>query len=270
MAIRAHSAAGVRVNVVIGGTGIGVSTTTEFEEILRLQYAGFIEADSAQSIQLTVELTPPLTLDPDADIQVRGEGSRWTMERGDFHASYDSATRVGKVWQSASRQSLDSVIRIIHSLTLAEETGFLLHAASAIRGDRAFLFSGKSGAGKTTISSLAPPDVHLLTDEVSYVRNVSGRWTAFGTPFAGELARPGENRSARVEALYLLRHGSENRTELLSAASAARSILRNVLFFADDANLTRRVFDTICAFVEAVPVLELSFLPDAGVWELIH
>lgn len=258
------------MNVVIGGTAIRISTSAAFEEVLRAQYTGFIEPHSPQSIGITVDLTSPSAPDPDADIQVRREGAQWIMDRGDFHATYDPASRTGTVRQSASRQSLDSVIRIIHSLTLAGECGFLVHAASAIRGDRAFLFSGPSGAGKTTLSGLAPADVHLLTDEVSYVRKVAGTWMAFGTPFAGELARPGENRSAEVESLLFLRHGDGNAIAPMNAATATRSLLRNVLFFAADAELTRRLFDIVCDFVDSVRVSELSFLPDSRVWELIH
>jgi hypothetical protein len=109
-----------------------------------------------------------------------------------------------------------------------------------------------------------------LTDEISYVRKLAGKWMAFGTPFAGELARAGENRSAAVENMFLLKHGTENRVRPLNAAAAARSLLRNILFFADDSVLARRLFDTVCEFVESVSVFELSFLPDARVWEWIR
>ena len=62
------------------------------------------------------------------------------------------------------------MLRIVHTLVLARQGGFLLHSASAIRNGKAFLFAGVSEAGKTTISRLAPPDATLLTDEISYVR----------------------------------------------------------------------------------------------------
>jgi ABC-type iron transport system FetAB ATPase subunit len=72
------------------------------------------------------------------------------------------------------------VLRILHTLLLAAEGGFLVHAASAVRNGRAFLFAGLSGAGKTTIAGLAPPDATLLTDEISYVRKLDDHYYAFG------------------------------------------------------------------------------------------
>jgi hypothetical protein len=197
------------------------------------------------------------------------------------------------VRQTANPYSIDSVLRILHSLILAREGGFLLHAAGAIRNGRAFLFAGVSGAGKTTLCRLAPPDVALLTDEVSYVREVRIRdsgvrsqnedcssltpdtrhlkpaFVAFGTPFAGELARVGENLRAPVAALYLLAQGAENRVEAVRDADAARALLQNILFFAKDEELVRLVFQSASDFVSRVPVSRLVFTPDSRAWELV-
>jgi len=127
-----------------------------------------------------------------------------------------------------------------------------------------------SEAGKTTISRLAPPDVTLLTDEISYVRRQGDGYTAFGTPFTGELAKLGENVSAPIAALYLLGKGPENRIQSITAVEAARSLLANLLFFAKDGALVRSVFHAAFEFVQRVPASRLTFFPDARVWELIR
>jgi hypothetical protein len=152
---------------------------------------------------------------------------------------------------------------------LAREGGLLLHSASAIRNGKAFLFAGVSGAGKTTISRLAPSDAILLTDEISYLRPQGSNYIAYGTPFTGELAKLGENVSAPVAALYLLAQGPENRIDPVPAAEAARSLLANVLFFAEDQEFVQYAFHAACEFADRVPVSRLTFIPDARVWELI-
>jgi len=260
---------------------------------------------SVSSFQLEVELVPPGIVSDAEDVRVRREGRRWVMERGDFRAEWDLEHRRGWVRQSPNPYSIDSVLRILHSLILARNGGFLVHAASAIRNGRTFLFAGVSGAGKTTISRLAPPDVTLLTDEISYVRevrsqksevrsrneedpkeatpssttrirsltpdtwNLTPAYEAFGTPFAGELARIGENLRAPVAALYLLAQGRGNKFEAVSQAEAARALLKNILFFAQDEELVRLVSQSAFDFVSRVPVRRLIFAPDARVWELI-
>jgi hypothetical protein len=292
----------------IGAMPILVRTDSpEFARLLEGRYGGFVRpATLRPAFELEIELAPPGIINPDVEVRVRLDSGQWVMERGDFHAEWNPERRQGWVRQTINPYAIDAVLRILHSLILAREGGFLVHAASAVRNGRAFLFSGVSGAGKTTISRLAPPDVVLLTDEISYVRpreqgtgnreqvtgnsNVPGladggqrslpslfpipcslfpAYEAFGTPFAGELARVGENLRAPLAALYFLAQGPENRIEPVSEAEAARGLLRNILFFAQDAELVRRVFESVLDFVSRVPVRRLVFAQDARVWELI-
>jgi len=255
----------------IGGMPILMRTdSAEFAALLEDRYGSFIDAPSSERIfALDVELIPPPTTSADEEVSVRLESGRWIMTRGDFRAEWDPRTSQGWVRQSANPYSIDGVLRILHSLFLAREGGFLVHAASAVRNGRAFLFAGVSGAGKTTLSRLAPPDAEVLTDEISYVRPTADGYEAFGTPFAGELARIGANLRAPLAALYLLVQGPENRVEPVDPAEAARAVLRNILFFAHDEELVGLIFKSVFDFVARVPVQRLVFTPDARAWELI-
>ncbi|MBZ5666643.1 MAG: hypothetical protein LAO30_18780 [Acidobacteriia bacterium] len=255
--------------VEIGGIPIALSTCDQgFLDLLRQRYAGFLSPSRPEfDLQFDLTSTGPVS---DDDVRVRREGGDWLLERGDFHARWDPRTGRGSVRQNANPYSLDSVLRILHSLILAERGGFLLHAASAICDGRAYLFSGVSGAGKTTMTRLAPADVTLLTDEISYLRPSTGGYSAFGTPFAGELARAGENCSAPVSALFFLEQGPKNRVDELSSADAVRRLMRNILFFAEDHALVEKLLATACDFVARIPIRRLTFYPDARVWDDIR
>lgn len=259
-----------QVPIEIGGLPIGVRTSdSDFAAMLRHRYGHFVRDGITVNCHLDVETVVPQKINPDEEVSVTRSGNEWLVERGDFLARWDPAERHGTVRQSANPYSIDAVLRIIHSLMLANEGGFLLHGASAIRNGTAFLFSGVSGAGKTTISRLAPVDVTLLTDEISYIRPEGSGYRAFGTPFAGELAKIGENVSAPLEAVFLLAKGRENRIDELKPTEAARTILRNMLFFAEDEGLVNRLFETALQVVSRVTVRRLTFFPDRHVWDLI-
>ena len=258
--------------IEIGGMPVRVHTTDPaFLSLLRERYDGFVTSSQGgeAEIDFDIELAPSRFADPEAMARVTQYRGRWTLERGDFRAEWEPESRRGSIRQTANPYSIDAVLRIVHTLVLARQGGFLLHSASAIRNGKAFLFAGVSEAGKTTISRLAPPDATLLTDEISYVREQDAGYIAYGTPFTGELAKLGENVSAPIAALYLLAKGAENRIDPIPPAEAARSLLANLLFFAEDEELVQATFHSAFEFVSRVPVSRLTFVPDARVWELI-
>ncbi len=271
------------VTVEIGGIPILLQPSDpKFCDVLESRYESFATrnapntaADRQRSAcRFEIHLDPRgRASDEDARVTREPWASLWHFRRGDFDATWDPRAGHGRITQCPNPYSIDTVLRITHSLVLAEEGGFLLHAASAIRNNRAFLFAGVSGAGKTTISRLAPPDATVLTDEISYIRRAAKKrknYVAFGTPFAGELARIGANTSAPLEALYLLVQGPENRIASISKIDAARAIMRHVLFFAEEKDLVAKVFDSVLEFVSRVNVAQFIFTPDARAWELIR
>ncbi len=255
--------------VEVGGIPVSLSTDSEsFRDLLCQRYSGFLSSSRAE-YELDFQLTEQGTVSDD-DVRVHREGRQWRIERGDFYAEWNPDSGCGLVKQTPNPYSLDSVLRILHSLIVAARGGFLLHAASAICDGRAYLFSGVSGAGKTTMTRLAPPAISLLTDEISYVRHGAGGYSAYGTPFAGELAKSGENCSAPVSVLFFLEQGPENRIDEISPAEAVRRLMRNILFFANDRELVEKLLATACDFVAGVPIRCLTFYPDSKVWDTIR
>jgi hypothetical protein len=267
---RRLSQASQSVTVEIGDVPILLRPSdSKFCDVLEERYAGFLNPDSNPACRFEIQLDPK-GRPSDEDSRVTRQGDLWSFQRGDFRATWNPRAGRGRIEQCPNPYSIDAVLRITHSLVLAEEGGFLVHAASAIRGGGAYLFAGVSGAGKTTMARLAPPDVTVLTDEISYVRRIGNRYKAYGTPFAGELARVGANTSAPLETLYLLVQGPENRIKAVPKIEAARALMRHVLFFAEEKEMVSRVFDSVLQFVSRVEVAQLVFTPDARAWELIR
>jgi hypothetical protein len=258
------------VVIEIGGLPIRLrSGNPAFLRLVQDRYAGYVSSSDDPSFDFDIELAPPSTECGDEDVSVTWDSGRWLMRRGDFRAEWNPSTAHGRIEQVINPYSLDSVLRIVHTLLLAPKGGFLVHASSAIRNGRAFLFAGVSGAGKTTMARLAPLDAALLTDEISYVTLEDGQYFAVGTPFFGELARVGENLRAPIKCLYLLAKGPENKIEPIVGADAVRALLGNILFFARDPEVVKLVFGAAFDFVSRVPIRRLTFVPDSSVWELI-
>jgi hypothetical protein len=239
---------------------------------LERRFSGFIHESSEPLLEFDLILATPDHVDPDDEVRVSKHGGQWSIERSDCSATFDLTSRRGLIRQPPTPYATDSVLRILHTLLLAERGGVLMHAASAVRNGRAHLFFGPSGAGKSTMVGMAPADATLLSDEVSYIRRDPtdpGGYVACGTPFTGELERVGANTSASLAGLYRLVQGSDHRVEPMSTADAARAVLECVLCFAADATLVKRVFEAACDLVARVPVNTLVFRRDPGAWDLI-
>jgi len=263
--------AGIHEVVInVGGVPLSLHTNDPaFSELLRNRYGDFL-GEAPGEITFDVELVDPIPVTDDAETLVTLRGADWVLERGDFYAEWNAERRLGRIRQSANPYSIDSVLRIVYTLILARQGGFLVHAASATRDNKAFLFSGLSGAGKTTISRLTPPNAKLLTDEISFVRRIGSEYRAFGTPFAGDFGKPGENVSAPVATLYFLDKAETNSVAPVPPAEAVRRLMRNILFFTHDKESVNLVFQSACAFVAAVPTRRLGFYPDERVWDVIE
>jgi hypothetical protein len=260
--------AATRVVVDVGDVPVALETTdTSLATLLQRRFTRFLKPSVAPAFQFDITVVPNALTDEDADLDVRFEDGLWQLRRGDFFATWDPDRGRGSIRQTLNPYAVDTVLRIVHTLLLSKERGFLLHAASAIRNGRAFLFTGPSGSGKTTIVRSAPPDVVVLTDEISYVRRTDEGYVAFGTPFAGEWADVGEPVSAPLAALFRLEWARENSRQPIDRADAVRTLMRNILFFAADRSLTERLLDTACDFAGAVPAFRLA--PDARIWDLI-
>ena len=258
------------LTVEIGGLPIRLRTpNAAFRAQIAERYSSFLRPESRAEMEFELHFSPPDPLSAEEKLEVCCEEGRWQLSRGEFRAAFDLHTRRGHLSFIHNPYSVDTVLRIVHSLLLAPAGGLLLHASGGIRGGRGVLFSGVSGAGKTTIAQLAPPDVQLLTDEISYLRRAGDGFRVYGTPFSGELGIQGQDVSAPLAAIYLIEHGARNRRERVAEAEAVRRLMRNTLFFAQEKRLVADVFSTVCELARRVPVYGLEFLPDARVWEML-
>jgi hypothetical protein len=258
------------LTVAIGGLPIHLkSGDGQYLASLERRFAGFTDRTSRALMEFDVVLAEPGRVDPDDELRVTKRDGRWSIERSDCCATFEFESRRGVIKQPPAPYATDSILRVLHTLMLAPRGGLLMHAASAIRNGGAHVFFGPSGAGKSTMVGMAPADVQLLSDEVSYIRRDTGCFAGCGTPFTGELDRVGANIEAPLAGLYRLVQGASHHLEPMPPADAARTVLESVLCFAADPAVVEQIFETVCRLVNDVPVRTLVFRRDPSAWDLI-
>ena len=172
------------------------------------------------------------------------------MERGDFRAEWNPSTARGRIQQTINPYSLDSVLRIVHTLLLARRAVSSCMLRAPFEMAAPFSFPAFRVRARPRWQGWRLRTPHLLTDEISYVTRRNGRYFAVGTPFFGELARVGENLHAPHRGVVPAgqRSGKQNRAD--RGADAVRGLLGNILFFARDPEFVKLVFDTALRFCQ--------------------
>jgi hypothetical protein len=257
--------------VAIGGIATSVVTRDEvIVDVIKDRYKGFVADDTRADwrLEMSVGAVRPHG-EVDVVVESTGAPDCFSVRRHDFVGTLDLGRRTGWVTLLEPDEiALDSFFRVAYSLALLERGGLVLHSASLVRNDRAWVFCGPSGSGKTTIARMSA-DASLLSDELSIVRVTERGAVAHGTPFWGDLARGGDNVSVEVAGVYLLRQGPSHAVEPLAPGRALAALLPNVVFFARDSRLCRRLLSIAGALVETAPCATLTFRRDPGFWEVL-
>lgn len=200
-------------------------------------------------------------------VNVYSRDGKIVIERTDFSGHLDPDTFEADV-EFAAKYSLEAFLRVVYALILPLMDGLSIHASSVVRGGKAYLFPGKSGAGKTTITELAS-NVTLLTDETSVIRGIGATPIAYGSPFHGTLEIPGDNISAPVAGIYFPVKDKENFLERLSLQAALWKLLPNVNLFGQDHALVEKAFQLSYELAASLPCYNLHFLPEPDFWDCI-
>lgn len=75
------------------------------------------------------------------------------------------------------------ILRRALQLLLAKEHGFIFHMSASKVDGNAYVFMGKSGAGKSTVMEQLTIKYQVLADDMGIIRKENGRYYFYQTPF---------------------------------------------------------------------------------------
>jgi hypothetical protein len=193
-------------------------------------------------------------------LYVERKDDRWIIERADFASSSSSDFRKTVLTVERDKYSFNSWLRVFCTLFGVSRSSILLHSAGVCSGERVYIFPGRSGAGKSTITRLLGKG-SALSDELVLVNSSRKKSViASSTPFWGELKKgSGKLFAAPVGGLFFLRHGPALSVSRLSRGEALKRLLPTILFFAKEQTSIDRLLSLAVGVVQQVPSFELTF-----------
>lgn len=145
-----------------------------------------------------------------------------------------------------------------------------IHTSTIVCNDRAILFLGESGTGKSTHTRLWRENIegaHLLNDDSPIIRSTA---VAYGSPWSGKTPCY-RNLHYPIAAIVRLSQAPHNCIRRLSAIEALGALLPSCPpSFAYDEQLQDAVCETLSQLISTVPVYHLECLPNAEAAQLSY
>lgn len=253
-----------------------------FASTLDARWGGYLRAKAAGPAAITVRV-------------VRGDGATWLprWRPGDTYRleadavagplvvrSYHFALgpEVSGAWRLAVETGedepvgrvLDNAARYLVARLAIERRGIAVHGAGVRRGGAAWVFTGTSGAGKTTASRLSAPS-EGLGDDFAMVVPSGGGWAAAALPFDNAEAAPKDpvRGLTPLAGIFRLFQAERHKMERPSGVRAQASILSCAAFPWALPDLSDRAGDAVARLAESGLFGHLHFAQDPGFWALL-
>ncbi len=158
----------------------------------------------------------------------------------------------------------NAIILSYISFTIHHST-LLLHSSTVVKNEKAYLFLGKSGTGKSTHSKMwldAIPECELMNDDHPIVRHFEdGSVIAYGSPWSGKTSCY-KDMSAPVAAIVRIKRAPYNKLNKLSIVRSYASITSSCSGMQWDAEMVTAKSRNLEKVITSVGCYEMECLPN--------
>jgi hypothetical protein len=255
----------------VGFITLQIETANQnFFQRLQSRFQRFIEnevkPDGKIILSLTQELIKNIWVEPD----VICKGYEWTITGSGLNGRIDQKESIAEFEISPSRtmQEVEYLIRIASAIWIFEKGGLLIHGAALVRKDRGYLFTGHSGAGKTTVCRVSKNALILNDDLITLGLTKSG-WEVLATPFSNPTQNEPNPGKAPLKTILHLNQAKEHRIDQVTTVIALADLITHIPVLTVRKENMEPIMNRCHHILKEVKTYNLYFLPDDRFWDLV-
>ncbi|WP_077623677.1 hypothetical protein [Sediminibacillus massiliensis] len=201
-------------------------------------------------------------------VTIQENAHKITYQRADYLIEVNPSYTKAKIFFHDELALKHAMMNLYSAFIVHNNWGLLVHSSCVVDNGGAHIFSGHSGAGKSTAAKLSAPR-QLLSDEATILKVTDNGITVFDSPFRSELETKGEVTTAPLASINLLHQALSNNREVLKKGEAFTSLIDKVFYWPYNSGETAKIMMLLRKLVEQVPVYNLHFQKNNSFWELI-
>lgn len=202
------------------------------------------------------------------DVDIKKDNGTVFYNRGDYVINVDSG--YSKAYISALNEfALKHALMNLYSVFIVHhQWGLLIHSSCLREGNQAYIFTGQSGAGKSTIVELSYPRP-VLSDEATVVKITDKSTVVYDSPFRSDTISSFSQKPIELGGIQILEQAKTNHRTQLQKAESLMTLFNKVFYWANDPLETQKLFVLLRQLVTHVPVYKLQFQKNAEFWKEI-
>ena len=259
-----------------------VLKTGEHDFLLdRLQQYDPFQTDATDDITFSLEIVDELTV-PAFHEEMRQEEEGQViiaghLDNGDAYFEFRLNDKLCAVMTASQdyheakvcvkenwKYGVNNAIMVMYALATANSQTALFHSSVVSYQDKAYMFLGQSGTGKSTHSSLWLKYIEgteLVNDDNPVVRIIDGVARVYGSPWSGKTPCY-RNVSYPVGGIVKLDQAPYNEMKRLKGVRAYAAVLPSISGKRWDKQLAEGLHETENLLAQLVPIWHLDCLPD--------
>ena len=259
------------VKIRVGFITLQIETENQnFFQRLESRFQRFIEKEPNPDGKIVLSLTQEIVKNTWIEPDVICEGFEWTITGSGIKGRIDQRKSFAEFQISPSRpiQEVEYLIRIASAIWIFEKGGLLIHGAALVRKDRGYLFTGHSGAGKTTVCRVSK-DALILNDDLIALGLSEYGWQVLATPFSNPTQNEPNPGKAPLKAILKLNQAKEHHIDELSAVIALADLITHIPVLTLRKENMEPIMIRCNQILKEVKTYNLYFLPDDRFWDLM-
>lgn len=185
-------------------------------------------------------------------------------QKGKKYINYfiDSKKNEGTTFYITSMAQFELILMDIVSKLFKKDSGFFFHASASFVNNNAYLFTGYSGAGKSTIAELLSTRYEPIGDDVVIMKKINNMYYIYQTTHHEKKDNVKKtNKEYKVDKIFILKKSTTNKIRRIINKDEITKILLSqiVFYFTRDVSSVKHLIKFISKFDS---FYELSFTKD--------